>query len=322
MNIYEKLFEKNKLNKVVSSTVNISNRGKAKIELVPSKYRFLKTIPTAVMVNNKKIVPLNPSWTILLYSFLEESKIFKGREIIDVELDNTINIAIRKTKKVYHFVSKKTLKKDLNNIINLIFDIVNDKENNKIEEFNVNNFVMNMRAPYCVKLCIRKNESGEELSTNKIKIIIDICRKNCIPKIEFAGEEPTLREDLIEILEYAENMTTSLITNGDNLTKEYCDRLYNAKLDNLDIINVSNEKAIKNAISSNLNVNVYTLGYKENRSEDTFLSSFTIFSNGDVIACNKKLGNILENNFNKIWNCDEALMLKYSSMKGGNKNEK
>ena len=395
MNIYEKIYEKKKLNNVISTYLNISTIGKIKLELVPSKYRMFKTVPSVIIVDGKTKVPLNTSWTILLSLFLIEVKKTKGKEINKEDLDNIYDLAVKKSKKIYHFARKKILKRDLENMINLFFDISNKKENSKIEAFDENKFIPNMKAPYSVEINIRKIKSEEELPTIKFKNIIDICKKNCIPRIIFSGEEPTIRGDLIEIIEYAEDLTTVLNTDGVLLTKQYCDRLYNARLDKIFITLFSNEpdihnnlsikkdfektvQGIKNAVTSKLDVTVITpisklnknyldtlkfikeIGVKkvcvyndekdkknklgkrdyssiiksaekiskeeqiefEIKGDETFLNSITIMSDGNVISLNKNMGNVLSKDWKKIWNSDEALMLKYSSMKGGNKNEK
>ena len=236
MNIYEKIYEKKKLNNVISTYLSISTIGKIKLELVPSKYRMFKTVPSVIIVDGKTKVPLNTSWTILLSLFLIEVKKIKGKEINKEDLDNIYDLAVKKSKKIYHFARKKILKRDLENMINLFFDISNKKENSKIEAFDENKFIPNMKAPYSVEINIRKIKSEEELPTIKFKNIIDICKKNCIPRIIFSGEEPTIRGDLIEIIEYAEDLTTYLNTDGVLLTKQYCDRLYNARLDKIFII--------------------------------------------------------------------------------------
>ena len=270
-----------------------------------------------------------------------------------------------------------------------------------------------MRAPYKIGLILRKNETNDEkqdskkeelnyqeqeLVTEKWNQIIDICKRNCITKFVFSGNEPTEREDLISILEHSENLITVLKTNGENLTKEYCDRLYNAKVDNIQIalyssnseihdsinnIEHNNEsnyekvvQGIKNAIDSKLDVTIYTpicklnkdyletlefikeMGVKSviiekdykkpkiNKKDftsiikkaqkyaekenmevtvidepKTFLDTIYINPFGDVISLEKNLGNILNTSWDKIWNNDESTLLKYSSMKGGMKDE-
>ena len=115
----------------------------------------------------------------------------------------------------------------------------------------------------------------EELSTKEWKKIIDICRINKIPQLTFTGGEPTLREDLVELVDYAKWFITRLNTNGVLLTEELCKKLYDASLDSVQVTLYSADaekhnklvgannyektiQGIKNAISAGLNVSINT----------------------------------------------------------------
>ena len=56
-----------------------------------------------------------------------------------------------------------------------------------------------------------------ELDTIGWKRTIDILWDNGIPQIVFTGGEPTLREDLVELIDHAKEFVTGLITNGRKL---------------------------------------------------------------------------------------------------------
>lgn len=105
--------------------------------------------------------------------------------------------------------------------------------------------------------------------------VIDKCRKIGIPQITFTGGEPTLRDDLAELIEYSKWFVTRLNTNGVLLSKELCEQLYEASLDSVQITLYSNipevhnelvgaenfEKTvngIKNAVEAGLNVSINT----------------------------------------------------------------
>jgi len=57
-----------------------------------------------------------------------------------------------------------------------------------------------------------------ELYTADWKRAIDIVWDNGIPQVVFTGGEPTLREDLVELIDHAKEFVTGLITNGRKLT--------------------------------------------------------------------------------------------------------
>ena len=306
MNIYEKMYEKKYLNRVIHTTLNPKNPGVVRLHLVPSKFSLFKNTPSIVILNGKDIIPLNPSWTILLSIFIDEINRYKGREISEKELEEVSNITLYRMKKIYHFVKKDVFKKDLLNMINLFVAISNkEKVSLNLGQISISKFAKFMRAPHRMDLMIssmKKNDhwncnqqcmhcyaatqeyaETKELSTNEWKRVIDICKKNCIPQITFTGGEPTLREDLVELVEYSEWFVTRLNTNGVLLTRKLCDRLYNASLDSIQITLYSNipeihnelvgannfdktVQGIKNAVASGLNVSINTPLCKLNKN--------------------------------------------------------
>lgn len=77
---------------------------------------------------------------------------------------------------------------------------------------------------------------GRELNTGEWKQVLENAWAAGIPHIIFTGGEPTLRDDLPEIIAHAEaaGQVTGLLTDGLRLADEiYLDRLLNAGLDHL-----------------------------------------------------------------------------------------
>jgi radical SAM protein with 4Fe4S-binding SPASM domain len=56
-----------------------------------------------------------------------------------------------------------------------------------------------------------------ELDTNSWKKALDILWDSGVPQVVFTGGEPTLREDLVELIDHAKEFVTGLITNGRRL---------------------------------------------------------------------------------------------------------
>jgi radical SAM protein with 4Fe4S-binding SPASM domain len=58
-----------------------------------------------------------------------------------------------------------------------------------------------------------------ELDTASWKRVLDLLWQAGIPHIDFTGGEPTIRPDLLELVEYAEKFVTGLITNGRTMSR-------------------------------------------------------------------------------------------------------
>jgi len=93
---------------------------------------------------------------------------------------------------------------------------------------------------------------SKELSTEEWKRVIDRAYDLGIPQILFTGGEPTLREDLTEIIGYAEavGLVTGLVTNG-RLLKDfnYVKKLADAGLDYAQVTLESHKPEIHDAIT-------------------------------------------------------------------------
>jgi organic radical activating enzyme len=80
---------------------------------------------------------------------------------------------------------------------------------------------------------------ARNLDTEEWKSILQKAWDNGIPHVVFTGGEPTLRPDLLELVQFSQNLgqVTGLITDGMHLTeKEYLDNLLLAGLDHLMLV--------------------------------------------------------------------------------------
>jgi len=100
-----------------------------------------------------------------------------------------------------------------------------------------------------------------ELSTEEWKIILDKSWEIGIPHIIFSGGEPTLREDLVALIEKAEEngQVTGLLTDGFHLgNKEYLDSLLQTGLDHILFILHPEIEHAWISLQSVLNEDIYT----------------------------------------------------------------
>jgi radical SAM protein with 4Fe4S-binding SPASM domain len=99
------------------------------------------------------------------------------------------------------------------------------------------------------------NEEGrtvEELDTAAWRRILDACHGAAIPHVVFTGGEPTLRDDLTDLVAYAEELglVTGLNTNGRLLADAaYTKRLKDAGLDHVQITLESADPSVHNVMT-------------------------------------------------------------------------
>ncbi|MFX1285736.1 MAG: PqqD family peptide modification chaperone [Promethearchaeota archaeon] len=99
-----------------------------------------------------------------------------------------------------------------------------------------------------------ESQNATELDTNTWKAILERLWEISIPHVTFTGGEPTLRSDLSDLIDYAENIgiVTGLITNGRNLKDaNYVNSLVNNGLDHIQITFESVDERIHNQMVGN-----------------------------------------------------------------------
>jgi radical SAM protein with 4Fe4S-binding SPASM domain len=99
-------------------------------------------------------------------------------------------------------------------------------------------------CPHCY---VGRPKDFPTLSTEEWKAVIDRCWQQGIPHLTFTGGEATLRHDLVELVQYAEDvgLVTGLQTNGRRLRdRAYLDELLVAGLDHIQITLESHDPGI------------------------------------------------------------------------------
>ena len=105
----------------------------------------------------------------------------------------------------------------------------------------------NQKCKFCYAAGQCKS-SSKELSTEEWKVAIDRLRKANVPMVTFTGGEPTMREDLAELVGYAKQLVTRLNTNGVKLTPELTEALKKAGLDSVQVTLYSHDAEIHNSL--------------------------------------------------------------------------
>ena len=298
MNSREAIYRLLNMRGVAHTTLNPYGPGVVRIHLVPPKFRLKDTAPSVAVLNGRDIIPINLSWAILLYSFLEQVNRYEGREVTPEDMKGLVRRTLATVKRVYPRTKDTQMKDDLWKIVNTLTAIASGKEPGEhIGYMTLSEYAPFMAAPHrmdlmisamtqngqwhCNQQCLHCYAAGQaqaevqELPTHQWKHIIDRCKKIGVPQLTFTGGEPTMRKDLPELIAYAKWFVTRLNTNGAALTEQLCEELYEASLDSVQITLYSAEKAehnsltgannfhqtvdgIRNALGAGLNVSVNT----------------------------------------------------------------
>ena len=259
-------------NEVHHTTINPEGPGVVRIHLVPPVTTGRDIEHSVAIINGQDIVPVNVSWSILLTEFIEEVNKYSGRELTDEEMLSIRANTCTAVKKVYPFISRKRLDHDIYRIMDTFTKIAyGEQPDEEVGYMNIGEYAPYMRAPHrmdlmvsamttpegtwhCNQNCVHCYAAGQaqssekELTTEQWKKIIDKCRKVGIPQVTFTGGEPTMREDLFELIDHAKWFITRLNTNGIRLTADYCGKLKKASLDSLQITFYSNDEEVHNKL--------------------------------------------------------------------------
>ena len=296
--IREKIYELKQWKGVVHTTWNPKGPGVIRIHLIPPKFRPFKVVPSTVILNGKDVLPINEAWAILLTEFIKGVNEYGDSPMDSETLDDILTDAFHRVRRVYPTVEDKVLREDLRTIVSTFDEIArNQVPAIDIGTMSLAEYAPNMTAPHrmdlmvsamtkdghwaCNQHCMHCYAAGQkyaecnELSTDDWKKIIDSCREARIPQLTFTGGEPTLRNDLPELISHARWFVTRLNTNGILLTEKLVNALVEAELDSIQVTlyshieDVHNElvgakhfkdtvQGIKNALSAGLNLSVNT----------------------------------------------------------------
>lgn len=291
-------YAKENFNEIRHTTLNPEGPGVVRIHLIPPAYSEEEVGASVAIINGQDIIPVNTSWAILLSEFINEVNRYEGHEVTDEEVQSILEETYKRVRKVFPCVGRKTLKGDIYIIMKTFTQIAYGQVPDiGIEYINIGDYAPFMKAPHrmdllvsamtkdgvwhCNQKCVHCYAAGQqcaeetELGTDDWKKIIDKCRENMIPQITFTGGEPTMREDLVELIDYSRWFVTRLNTNGIKLTEDLCRKLKDASLDSMQITFYSSDKdihntlvgapqydntvnGIKNALAAGINISINT----------------------------------------------------------------
>lgn len=268
--LLERRYRRRHLECVRHITLDPKGRGVLRIHMIPPR-QDADNAPFLLLLNGSRLVPLDLSWAILLANFMDRLEPFTGVEITESDWNAMAAGAVAETHKTYPFTSKERLSDDLATMIRSLVAIARGQEPEaEVAPLTLGEYAPEMTAPHrmdlmvsamtrggawhCNQKCLHCYAAGQplsdtpELTTAQWKEILSKLRAANVPQVTFTGGEPTLRADLVELVEVAQWFVTRLNTNGRLLTPELCRRLYEASLDSVQVTLYSHDPAVHNAL--------------------------------------------------------------------------
>ena len=258
-------------NEVYHCTLNPDGPGVVRIFLVPPVLEDGddEVGASVAIINGQDVIPVDTAWSILLIEFIRAVNRYDGRAVTDQDVADIQEATCKAVRKVYPLISKKRLRNDIFTIMKTFTQVARGQEvDEPIEYVPLGEYAPYMRAPHrmdlmvaamtaegrwnCNQKCVHCYAAGQEqaeeaeLSTDDWKAIIDKCRAAGVTQVTFTGGEPTMREDLFNLVDYARWFVTRLNTNGIRLTPEYCERLRSVSLDSVQVTFYSHDEGVHN----------------------------------------------------------------------------
>ncbi|MBR6358678.1 MAG: radical SAM protein [Lachnospiraceae bacterium] len=266
-----KQYMRENFTEVRHTTLNPKGPGAVRIHLIPPKFDDNKPAASVAIINGQDIIPVNYAWSVLLAEFINEVNKYHGREVSDEDVSNILNATCKNVKKVFPVISKKRIKADIRTMMETFEQVAYGKEvTTDIGYMNIGEYSEHMKAPHrmdimvsamekqghwnCNQCCVHCYAAGQtdsaepELTTEQWKKILDSLKEIGIPQVTFTGGEPTMRDDLFELIDHARWFISRLNTNGIKLTKEYCKKLHDCELDSVQITFYSHDRETHNRL--------------------------------------------------------------------------
>ncbi len=256
---------------VLHTTLNPGGPGAVRIHLIPPKNDEDTLNPSVAIINGTDIIPVNFAWAVMLAEIIRETNKFDGREISGEDIQGILARAGENVKSIMPFLSKNRIAEDIDTIYTTMKQIgFREPVTTEVYYMSIGDYAEYMTAPHrldlmvsamtkggkwhCNQKCVHCYAAGqelsdeEELSTEEWKKILDKCRAACVSQVTFTGGEPTMREDLMELIHYSRWFISRLNTNGSRLTPEYCRELHEAELDSVQITFYSSDPEVHNKL--------------------------------------------------------------------------
>ncbi len=270
MTFRERRYRRAHLDCVRHITLDPKGPGVVRIHMIPPR-DDTPDAPFLLLLNGAQLVPLNLSWAIMLANLMDQLQAYEGQDLAEDQWEALLSAAVEETHRTYPRTKRQTLASDLHLMLTSLVAIAQGREPEaEVGLLSLSDYAPEMTAPHrmdlmvsameqngawhCNQKCLHCYAAGQpmgetpELSTEQWKTALALLRKANIPQVTFTGGEPTLRSDLVELVQAAAWFVTRLNTNGRLLTPELCAGLYEASLDSVQVTLYSAEGNIHNQL--------------------------------------------------------------------------
>ncbi len=270
MTFRERRYRRAHLDCVRHITLDPKGPGVVRIHMIPPR-DDTPDAPFLLLLNGARLVPLNLSWAIMLANLMDQLQAYEGQDLAEDQWESLLSAAVEETHRTYPRTKRQTLASDLHLMLTSLVAIAQGREPEaEVGLLSLSDYAPEMTAPHrmdlmvsameqnggwhCNQKCLHCYAAGQpmgetpELSTEQWKTALALLRKANIPQVTFTGGEPTLRSDLVELVQAAAWFVTRLNTNGRRLTPQLCAALYQASLDSVQVTLYSAEGNIHNQL--------------------------------------------------------------------------
>ena len=266
----EKRYRRAHLSCVRHITLDPKGPGVVRIHMIPPRTESPED-PFLLLLNGAQLVPLTLSWAVLLANFTDRLEPFSGCEISEEDWAGMVRGAVDETHRTYPRTDRALLQEDLELMLRSLVAIAQGREPDvAVGALTLGEYADKMSAPHrmdlmvsamtrggawhCNQKCLHCYAAGQpmgesrELTTAEWKDVLARLRAANIPQVTFTGGEPTLRDDIVELVDAAQWFVTRLNTNGRLLTPQLCRALAEASLDSVQVTLYAADAEAHNAL--------------------------------------------------------------------------
>lgn len=140
---------------VMHTTINPEGPGVVRVHLIPPKFDKKDIAESVAIINGQDIIPVGPSWSVILCELIRNVNRFSGQPIRDDDVSIIIDDTVKNVKKVFPFIGKSRLKEDIMKIMNTFTQVAYGHETEvPIGYLSMGEYASYMRAPHRMDLMV------------------------------------------------------------------------------------------------------------------------------------------------------------------------